>query len=83
MTQTYIPETPMMSRPWCPVCEPEADPTMEILETHRCGLHQLDFTGYDDLGTFSGGYKQAGDANNRVFCNWLHRRLIEKETVNE
>ena len=36
----WLEETPNLGRPWCPGCEPERDPTAEILITEYCGHHR-------------------------------------------
>jgi hypothetical protein len=33
-------ETPMLGKPWCPGCEPNRDPTREILNANPCGRHR-------------------------------------------
>jgi hypothetical protein len=36
----FVMETPNLGRPWCPACEPERDPTREILHVDLCGHHR-------------------------------------------
>jgi hypothetical protein len=65
----YIPETPYMGRQWCPVCEPERDPSREILDTRWCGRHEPSREGTADDGVpksegyMSGAHEAGGDSN--------------------
>lgn len=36
----YIPDSPRLGRSWCPGCDPNLDPTREILETSYCPTHK-------------------------------------------
>ena len=33
-------DTPKLGRSWCPTCEPECDPTREILDVRFCEPHR-------------------------------------------
>lgn len=44
-------ETPSLGVRWCPVCEPDRDPTREILDTAYCGPHFPVRDGSADAGT--------------------------------
>ena len=41
-------ETPDLSRPYCPQCEPEADPLREILRVRWCWDHPQSIAGTED-----------------------------------
>lgn len=76
MSEQYK-ETPSIARAYCPGCEPDADPCLEILDVRRCELHPLVRSGSADtmVGTSilpSGGAEAGGEAN-RKFCNMIHR----------
>lgn len=47
-------DTPRLGILYCPACEPERDPTREILETFWCAQHTPDQTGADDSVTGTG-----------------------------
>ena len=46
----FLAETPDVSRPWCPGCEPERDPLKEVLVERRCRMHASEPQGLDDGG---------------------------------
>lgn len=57
-------DTPRLGSDWCPTCEPERDPTREILETKYCYQHGLTFDGADDARSQNQGYLSGiGDAD--------------------
>ena len=68
-------ETPVMTRSYCPVCEPAADPIAELLEVAYCNLegHRPTMTGDADVSVESiSGSGEAGGHENRVMCAALH-----------
>jgi hypothetical protein len=73
------PETQNLSRDWCPGCEPDVDPSRDIVEIRHCALHPAPSRdGLDDAGALvssdslsSAG--EAGGAGNRALCDLLHR----------
>lgn len=74
--------TPVVGRVWCPVCEPLADPTVEILDTRYCDNHLPNRIGTEDVlvrgeGGMSGSAEAGGEAN-RAWCRFIHRNR-EKE----
>lgn len=76
--------TPMLGRSWCPDCEPERDPTREILETRWCGRHALRLGGADDEGVRvrligTGGVGDADGAACRQAAETVHRPRERKE----
>lgn len=44
----YIPDSPRLGRSWCPGCDPNLDPTREILETSYCPTHKPELVGSED-----------------------------------
>lgn len=73
----YPASSPVVARSWCPLCEPLADPTLEILDVRYCDQHTPARAGPDDgivtsEGALSGGTEAGGDAN-RLWCQLLHR----------
>ena len=45
---TDLSDTTNLARPWCPLCEPNADPIAEILQTRWCMHHEPPRDGPDD-----------------------------------
>ncbi len=74
----YTRDTPSLGRTYCPGCEPDTDPTLEILDVRWCDAHALHHEGVDD-GLVSAtayllGSVEAGGEDNRRWCEILHRR---------
>jgi hypothetical protein len=72
----YTPDTPMVARLYCPGCEPEADPSAEILDVLWCEPHLPARAGADDAAVnaaayLSGGAEAGGD-DNRRWCHLIH-----------
>src|SRR2546430_5888909 len=44
----YLPDTPCVARAYCPGCEPDADPSQEILDVRWCESHSPARDGADD-----------------------------------
>ena len=73
------PDTQNLSRDWCPGCEPDVDPSRDIVEVRHCALHPAPSRdGLDDAGVLvssdhlsSAG--EAGGAGNRALCDLVHR----------
>jgi hypothetical protein len=57
---------------WCPECQPERDPSVEILELRRCEAHYLDVI-QNAVGPST---CEAGGEDNRRFCDFIHRRVV-------
>jgi hypothetical protein len=72
----FLAETPSVARLYCPGCEPEADPTAEILDVRWCELHAPVRDGADDagvtVGAFLSGSAEAGGEDNRRWCEIFH-----------
>ena len=74
----YLPETPVVARCYCPGCEPDADPTLEILDVRWCDTHCPGRDGSDDAAVVSSAYLsgsgEVGGDDNRRWCDVLHGR---------
>ncbi|HXH84873.1 MAG TPA: hypothetical protein VNN07_18335 [Candidatus Tectomicrobia bacterium] len=78
----YLPDTPVVARPYCPVCEPGADPSREILDVRWCAAHTPSWTGSDDAlvsaEAFLSGSAEAGGDDNRRWCQLVHRPVPDE-----
>ncbi len=78
----YMQDTAYMGRPYCPECEPNADPSVDILETRYCGTHGPSIDGLDDAGVsrehYLSGSNEAGGRDNQIWCDWVHRKIISE-----
>lgn len=74
----FLPDTPAVARPYCPDCEPEADPCREILDVRWCAAHTPAWNGADDAAVraeaFLSGSTEAGGDDNRRWCQLVHSR---------
>jgi hypothetical protein len=72
----FIPDSPSVARAYCPGCEPEADPSVEILDLRWCQTHLPGSQGLDDatvrVENFLSGSVEAGGDDNRRWCELLH-----------
>lgn len=75
-------DTPNLASSYCPRCDPERDPTREILTVCWCDEHRPACEGADDeravVGTIvldSAG--EASAATNRPWCELVHRTMHE------
>ena len=77
----YLPDTPILVRLYCPGCQPEADPTSEILDVNWCDAHRPAWRGVEDavadplaagLNVSTGG--ESGGDDNRRWCAMFHGR---------
>ena len=75
----YMVDSEYLAKPWCPACEPERDPTVEILETRYCGTHGPTVGGELDGEIVSTGYMsgsaEVGGPDNTLWCNAIHRGI--------
>jgi hypothetical protein len=73
-----LPDTPAVARPYCPDCEPDADPCREILDVRWCAAHTPAWNGADDAAVraeaFLSGSTEAGGDDNRRWCQLVHSR---------
>jgi hypothetical protein len=77
VTSDYLPDSPTVARPYCPACEPDADPCVEILDVRWCTAHAPAWSGLDDdavtAEAYLSGSAEAGGADNRRWCEFFHR----------
>jgi len=75
----YCQDTPNLASNWCPTCQPERDPTVEILETRYCESHAPVSVGSQDGKASTSGYMsgsaEVGGVDNSRWCDWLHRGI--------
>jgi hypothetical protein len=71
-------DTPDLGIRHCPGCEPDRDPTAEILETRWCELHTPPLKGPDDAAeaVYISGSGEAGGADNAAACDFFHRKRL-------
>ena len=73
------PETQNLSRDWCPGCEPDVDPSRDIVEVRHCALHPAPSRdGLDDAGALVSSdhlssTEEAGGTGNQALCDLVHR----------
>ena len=76
-----IADTRDLSESWCPTCQPDRDPTREVLRVDYCGTHFPDRTGSEDKAALvtmeSAGPaatpREGGDEG-AAWCDLIHRR---------
>lgn len=72
-----MPDSPMVGRLYCPDCDPDADPSTEILDVLWCETHRPASGGADDAIVSASGYlsgsSEAGGEDNRQWCQMFHR----------
>jgi hypothetical protein len=69
----HLADTPDLGKKWCPACEPDRDPSVEILDTQYCIVHTPITTGQADgltppVANFSWNY--AGDVDPETQRAW-------------
>jgi hypothetical protein len=77
VTDFIEPRSSVVVRPYCPGCEPDTDPTRELVEPRWCPAHAPAWEGADDVlvtaHAVSGGSAEAGGEDNRRWCELIHR----------
>ena len=72
-------DSPVLARLYCPGCEPDADPFVEILDVHWCDAHMPSREGSDDATVAAAivvsGSAEAGGEGNRRWCELFHREM--------
>lgn len=72
----FLADSPSIARCYCPACEPDADPSREILDVRWCEMHAPARDGVDDAGVTAGaflsGSAEAGGEDNRRWCEVVH-----------
>lgn len=64
---------------YCPVCQPDVDPSREVVVTRWCDLHEPSSAGVEDermtpptlTSGLLGGVMEAGGETNRAWCAWI------------
>lgn len=69
----FLNDTPMLARHVCPGCEPEADPTREIVDTRWCSAHAPREGGSEDAQVTSQSWMTGGAEADGETC----RRMAE------
>ena len=73
----YLADSPVVARPYCPGCEPGADPMREVLDVRWCDEHLPVREGTADervdSSAFLSGTAEAGGEVNRRWCELFHR----------
>jgi len=76
VTDFIEPRSSVVVRPYCPSCEPETDPTRDLVELRWCPTHAPAWGGTDDLlvtaNALPGGSGEAGGEDNRRWCELIH-----------
>ena len=74
-----LPDTGDLSRKWCPKCEPDADPSREILSVQYCVMHPMDRSGADDAVIIDSNVtSQSGTSDSEGYTNKLMSDLLKK-----
>ena len=76
VTDFIEPRSSIVVRPYCPSCEPDTDPTRDLVELRWCPAHAPAWGGSDDLlvtaNALPGGSGEAGGEDNRRWCELIH-----------
>lgn len=76
VTDFIEPRSSVVVRPYCPNCEPDTDPTRDLVELRWCPAHAPAWSGSDDLlvtaNALPGGSGEAGGEDNRRWCELIH-----------
>jgi hypothetical protein len=75
----YAPDTPYLGERYCPQCEPNRDPTREILEPVPCSEHAAMPGTADDIviaSHYLSGSAESGGDENRRWCDIVHRGIV-------
>lgn len=68
-----IQDTPNLGRWWCPHCEPDRDPTREILDVRPCDEYRhLD--GIEGTPGMPFGSMESGGRMNKLWCDVIYGR---------
>lgn len=82
----YLADSPAVARPYCPGCEPGADPLREVLDVRWCDEHVPVREGTADQrvdsSAFLSGTAEAGGEVNRRWCELLHRPTDRGDEAN-
>src|SRR5262245_12734052 len=76
--------TPILAADWCPRCEPERDPSTELIAPLYCVTHdeqvfaELSRNADDERvepGEYLAGSAAIDGRQNRIWCDFFHRRI--------
>lgn len=85
VSENYLNDTPYVAIAYCPLCQPERDPTQEILEVRYCSGHEPSRAGSADsqvaTQAYLSGSAEAGGAENAAWADALHRGLVDSRLV--
>ena len=74
----YLLDSPYVARAYCPGCEPDADPSQDILDVRWCESHSPARDGADDevvaASVLSVGERRGGRGRQPPWCDILHGR---------
>lgn len=77
----WVRDSPIVTRPFCPVCEADIEQDTSMCEIRFCHMHQPSSSGADDdvipasmRETYPAGSSEAGGLDNRAWCELLHRK---------
>lgn len=70
-------DTDYVARNYCPGCQPDKDPTQELLNVTWCSTHAPGLEGSEDKRATTSGYlsgsAEAGGPENAAWCARIHR----------
>lgn len=73
----HLPDMPIVARLYCPTCEPDSDPSTEVIDVRWCASHAPVTKGIEDevvvAQVFLSGSTEAGGFDNREWCKFFHR----------
>jgi len=75
MSDSAIPDSPMVAQAWCPGCDADVDPSRDLVYTRWCDAHQPEVGGAEDRRvTTREGFSlhapaEADDATCRAFAD--------------
>ncbi len=76
----HLPDTPLVALTYCPDCQPERDPFVEVLDVFWCDAHRPSTAGEVDhvvnSSAYLSGSSEAGGDDNKAYCAFFHRGRI-------
>lgn len=73
-------ETPIVTRGWCPGCQPDVDPLRELVIEQWCATHHAPTSGLDDARSAGpcvlSGVTEIDPETNRQWAQLLRRRPL-------
>jgi hypothetical protein len=82
MSENFLRDTPVVTRPYCPTCEEDVDHAVdELLEIRYCSLHLPPSTGAADAElpesmreSYPAGSGEVTGKDNKAWCDFFHRQ---------